>query len=78
MFFHLEVDLDQDQYAGLSAERLFSYIERLAAYTGAVAARIHLLQEEEKKRNPSHKALDQGAEQAELGELAWMGEHETV
>ena len=57
MFFRLEVDIDQDQYGGLSAERLFSLIERLGAYDGAVTARFIQYQEDMKKHNPSHGVM---------------------
>jgi len=52
-------DLDQDEFGGFSAERLFSLIERLPAYSGVVAARIHSILEEEKTRNPSRAAQEQ-------------------
>jgi hypothetical protein len=56
-FHGLEVDLDEDQYAGLSAERLFGLIERLGAYDGALAGRIHQLVEEQRAQHPSAQAL---------------------
>jgi hypothetical protein len=58
-FHGLEVDLDEGRYAGLSAERLFSMIERLGAYDGALTSRIHQLVEEHKQQNPSAQALRQ-------------------
>lgn len=39
-FYGIWVDLDRDEFGGLSAERLFSLIERLPAYDGAVTNRI--------------------------------------
>lgn len=78
VFYRLEIDIDQDEYGGLTAERLFSLIERLGAYEGAVAARIALLREEQKKHNPSHQAIEQGAKETDLAEVAEMGDHETV
>lgn len=59
------MDLDDDLYGGLSAARFFTFAERLPAYEGAVAARIHHLMEEAKKRSPSRAALEQGAQQSD-------------
>lgn len=56
-FHRVWIDIDQDEFGDLSAERLFTLIERLPAYDGALAARIAWLQEEEKKRNPSRDKL---------------------
>lgn len=57
-FHHTVVDFDEDVCDPLVPPyRLFEWIERLAAYDGAVAARIHALQEEAKKRSPSRDAL---------------------
>lgn len=65
-FHQIWIDIDADEFGGLSAERLFSLVERLPAYEGALAARITWLQEEEKKRNPSRAVLDQpGTHQVE-------------
>lgn len=62
-FHGVWVDLDQDQFAGLSSERLFSLILRLPAYDGALAARVYHMQEEAKKHNPSHSVAQPGAVQ---------------
>ena len=51
------IDISEDQYGEMPAERLFSLIERLPAYDGATAARIHAILEEAKKHNPSAAAL---------------------
>lgn len=58
-FHRIWVDLEQEQYGGLTAERLILLVERLPAYEGAVASRIAWLQEEQKKRNPSRDRLQQ-------------------
>lgn len=60
-FHRVLVDFDRDEFAGLSSERLFAWIERLPAYEGALAARLHHLREEAKKRNPSRAAIQAGA-----------------
>lgn len=70
MLHRLEIDIDQDEFAGLSAERLISYIERLSAYDGALAARIYQIQEQEKNRNPSRDALSKGAQFVDSSALA--------
>lgn len=43
------MDLDQDEFGDLSAERLFALIERLPAYEGAVAGRIFRVLEADKQ-----------------------------
>ena len=57
-FFRVEVDIDQDQFGGWSAERLFSTVERLGAYDGAVTARFVQYQEDLKRHNPSHATIE--------------------
>jgi hypothetical protein len=52
------VDVDQDDFGGLSAERFFTLVERLGAYDGAVASRIYQLREEAKQRNPSRAVME--------------------
>lgn len=87
MFFQLRVDIDRDQFAGLSAERLFSIVERLGAYDGAVTARFMQIQEEAKRHNPSRVTVEKqgttvvegtGANLQGHPDLAGMGEYETV
>lgn len=87
MFFRLQVDIDQDQFAELPAERLFSIIERLGAYDGAVTARFMQIQEEAKRHNPSQATIEKhgttvvegtGANLQGHPDLAGMGEYETV
>lgn len=57
-FHGIWIDLEQDEFGGLSAQRLFSMIERLGAYDGALQARIYHIQQEEKQRNPSRAAVE--------------------
>jgi hypothetical protein len=58
-FHQIWMDIDQDDFGGLSAERLFSLATRLGAYEGAVAARIYHLREEEKSQHPSRATIEQ-------------------
>lgn len=52
-FHGVWVDLDKDEFGGLWAERLFSLIERLPAYDGAVTNRIMQIVRDEEGGGPS-------------------------